>query len=44
MNHAPWTVSEIPPQTGKLAVVTDANIGIGWHNALELARAGTCQE
>src|SRR5258705_3810664 len=30
-----------PPQTGKLAVVTGANSGIGWHTALELARAGS---
>ncbi len=30
----------IPSQNGKLAVVTGANSGIGWHTALELARAG----
>lgn len=35
-----WTISDIPSQTGKLAVVTGANSGIGWHTALELARAG----
>lgn len=35
-----WTVNDIPPQHGKLAVVTGANSGIGWHTALELARAG----
>ena len=35
-----WTIANIPPQTGKLAVVTGANSGIGWHTALELARAG----
>jgi NAD(P)-dependent dehydrogenase (short-subunit alcohol dehydrogenase family) len=35
-----WTTKDIPPQTGKLAVVTGANSGIGWHTALELARAG----
>jgi NAD(P)-dependent dehydrogenase (short-subunit alcohol dehydrogenase family) len=35
-----WTVADIPSQTGKLAVVTGANSGIGWHTALELARAG----
>ncbi len=35
-----WTISEIPDQTGKRAIVTGANSGIGWHTALELARAG----
>ena len=35
-----WTVSSIPSQAGKLAVVTGANSGIGWNTALELARAG----
>jgi NAD(P)-dependent dehydrogenase (short-subunit alcohol dehydrogenase family) len=35
-----WTIANIPPQHGKLAVVTGANSGIGWHTALELARAG----
>jgi NAD(P)-dependent dehydrogenase (short-subunit alcohol dehydrogenase family) len=36
-----WTTADIPPQNGKLAVVTGANSGIGWHTALELARAGS---
>jgi NAD(P)-dependent dehydrogenase (short-subunit alcohol dehydrogenase family) len=36
-----WTVANIPPQNGKLALVTGANSGIGWHTALELARAGS---
>ena len=35
-----WTVANIPSQAGRLAVVTGANSGIGWHTALELARAG----
>ena len=35
-----WTVADIPSLQGKLAVVTGANSGIGWHTALELARAG----
>jgi NAD(P)-dependent dehydrogenase (short-subunit alcohol dehydrogenase family) len=35
-----WTITDIPSQQGKLAVVTGANSGIGWHAALELARAG----
>ena len=37
---AKWTVADIPSQAGKIAVVTGANSGIGWHTALELARAG----
>jgi NAD(P)-dependent dehydrogenase (short-subunit alcohol dehydrogenase family) len=36
----PWTTKQIPDLTGQLAVVTGANSGIGWHTALELARAG----
>lgn len=36
----PWTIHDIPDQTGKRAIVTGANSGIGWHTALELARAG----
>ena len=30
----------MPPQNGKRIIVTGANSGIGWHTALELARAG----
>ncbi len=33
-------MKDIPSQTGKIALVTGANSGIGWHTALELARAG----
>jgi NAD(P)-dependent dehydrogenase (short-subunit alcohol dehydrogenase family) len=36
-----WTVADIPSLQGGLAVVTGANSGIGWHTALELARAGS---
>jgi NAD(P)-dependent dehydrogenase (short-subunit alcohol dehydrogenase family) len=35
-----WKPAAIPPQTGKLAYVTGANSGVGYHAALELARAG----
>lgn len=35
-----WTVKDIPSQAGKRVIVTGANSGIGWHAALELARAG----
>jgi NAD(P)-dependent dehydrogenase (short-subunit alcohol dehydrogenase family) len=37
MTH--WTGAQIPPQHGKLAWITGANSGIGFHTALELARA-----
>jgi NAD(P)-dependent dehydrogenase (short-subunit alcohol dehydrogenase family) len=36
-----WTLADIPSQNNKLAVVTGANSGIGWHTALELLRAGS---
>jgi NAD(P)-dependent dehydrogenase (short-subunit alcohol dehydrogenase family) len=35
-----WTVQQIPSQTGKTALVTGANSGIGYQAALELARYG----
>ena len=35
-----WTAADIPPQTGRIAVVTGATSGLGYHTALELARAG----
>lgn len=34
-----WTACDIPPQTGRLAVVTGSTQGIGYQIALELARA-----
>jgi NAD(P)-dependent dehydrogenase (short-subunit alcohol dehydrogenase family) len=37
---ARWTPVQIPPQTGKLAYITGANSGVGYHAALALARAG----
>jgi NAD(P)-dependent dehydrogenase (short-subunit alcohol dehydrogenase family) len=36
----PWSVADIPPQSGKLAVVTGATGGLGYETALALARAG----
>ncbi|WP_306533654.1 oxidoreductase [Geobacter sp.] len=35
-----WTTENIGDQTGKNAIVTGANSGVGYHTALELGRAG----
>lgn len=35
-----WTLDRLPPQDGRLAVVTGANSGIGFQTALGLARKG----
>jgi NAD(P)-dependent dehydrogenase (short-subunit alcohol dehydrogenase family) len=36
----PWSVADIPSQSGKLAIVTGATGGLGYETALALARAG----
>jgi len=35
-----WTLDAIPDLSGKVAVVTGANSGLGYHTTLELARKG----
>ena len=35
-----WTAKDVPNQTGKRAIVTGANSGVGFQTARELARAG----
>jgi len=37
---AGWTAADIPEQTGRTALVTGANSGLGFHTALALARQG----
>ena len=40
MAHKPWTTEDIPNLSGKTALVTGANSGLGYHASLELARKG----
>jgi NAD(P)-dependent dehydrogenase (short-subunit alcohol dehydrogenase family) len=35
-----WTAEDLPDLRGRIAVVTGANSGLGYHTALELGRAG----
>ncbi|MFT3814417.1 MAG: oxidoreductase [Acidovorax sp.] len=37
---AAWSTADMPPQAGKLAVVTGATSGLGYQTALALAQAG----
>jgi len=38
--HRPWSARDIPSQSGRVAVVTGANGGLGFETALALAGAG----
>jgi NAD(P)-dependent dehydrogenase (short-subunit alcohol dehydrogenase family) len=40
MAGSKWTAEQIPPQAGKIALVTGANSGIGYQTAVELVRDG----
>jgi len=37
---AKWTAADIPDQSGRVAVITGANTGLGFHTAAELAKKG----
>ena len=40
MSSSRWTANDIPDQTGRRAIITGGNSGIGFPTALELARHG----
>jgi NAD(P)-dependent dehydrogenase (short-subunit alcohol dehydrogenase family) len=40
MTTNPWTTADIPDQTGRIAIVTGSNTGLGLETALALAGAG----
>src|SRR5690349_16661641 len=40
MSNSNWTANDIPDQTGHVAIVTGANVGLGYESALALARKG----
>jgi NAD(P)-dependent dehydrogenase (short-subunit alcohol dehydrogenase family) len=40
MTSGKWTAADIPPQAGRLAIVTGGTSGIGYETALALAKAG----
>ena len=40
VRQGPWTAADVPDQSGRIAVVTGANSGIGFEAAAVLARRG----
>jgi hypothetical protein len=40
LTRAKWTAADIPPQAGRLAIVTGSTSGLGYEAALALAGAG----
>jgi NAD(P)-dependent dehydrogenase (short-subunit alcohol dehydrogenase family) len=42
VKNSRWTAKYIPSLKGKIALVTGANSGLGYHTSLELARRGAC--
>lgn len=40
MANSKWTANDMPDQTGRVAIVTGANVGLGYESALALARKG----
>lgn len=35
-----WTIADVPDQSGRVAVVTGANTGLGYHTAAALVQTG----